>query len=351
MARIRKFIDTDVLTEARARIRHIYECFDTVAVMFSGGKDSLAALHLTKEVRDEFGDDRPINVVFRDEELIQDEVIDFVDGYRQRPWVKMLWFTVPLLSHKFILGQTKSYTQWDPGRPWVRGKPPWGISLAPGDDRVFDQYTMDGFTGEFFTGKTAFITGIRAAESIMRFRASVNKLNDNYINATTAANVSLCKPLFDWQENDVFKYFHDNEIAYCSLYDHQLWTGGNLRVSTPLHAESAKRFDLLRACSPEFYDRVVAVFPEMLAHERYYGDLDRDGIRERYGQSLDGVLSWINENITDEDELRLALKRFKSVAVRAKWSPDSYPPRHILNAFMSGGFKREIMGNGLAVPS
>ncbi len=349
MARVREYIDADVLTEARRRILHILDLHDTIAVMFSGGKDSLAALHLVHEVMQQAGDRRTLNVVFRDEELIQDEIVDFVDHYRRQDWLKMLWFTVPLRSHKYILGVSHSYIQWDPARPWVREKPAWGISLEPGDDRVFDQYTMDGFTSRYFAGKMAFITGIRAAESIMRFRASVNKLNDNYINAVSdpaARNVALCKPLFDWSENDVLKYLHDGGHALCPLYDHQMWNGIGLRVSTPLHAESAKRFDMLRGTSPDFYDRVITVFPEMLAHERYYGDLDSDAVKRRYGESLAGVLAWINENITDEASLELALKRYYSAEGRARQWPESYPPRHLLNAFMSGAYKREIIPAG-----
>lgn len=150
MARVRAYIDTDVLTEAKKRIHHIFDTFDTVVVMFSGGKDSLACLHLTREVMAERGITRPLDVVFRDEELIPDEVIDFVDEYRRKDWINMVWFTVPLASTKYVLGVVRSYVQWDPAREgnWVREKPAWGESLPPGDDRVFDQYSMDGFTAQ-----------------------------------------------------------------------------------------------------------------------------------------------------------------------------------------------------------
>jgi predicted phosphoadenosine phosphosulfate sulfurtransferase len=37
MPRARAYIGTDVLTEAKKRIHHIFDLFDSVVVMFSGG--------------------------------------------------------------------------------------------------------------------------------------------------------------------------------------------------------------------------------------------------------------------------------------------------------------------------
>src|ERR1019366_6623572 len=95
-------LNMDVLEAARQRIDGILDRYDTVAVAFSGGKDSLVTLHLVREQMQARNPQAVVPVIFRDEEVIPNTVIDFVDSYRQRPWVKMLWFTVPLASTKCV---------------------------------------------------------------------------------------------------------------------------------------------------------------------------------------------------------------------------------------------------------
>ena len=80
MARQRNFIETDVLTEAKKRINHIYDLHDNVVSSFSGGKDSAVLINLHWEVAKERGYDS-IDVVFRDEELVPTAVLDTVQWY------------------------------------------------------------------------------------------------------------------------------------------------------------------------------------------------------------------------------------------------------------------------------
>ncbi|MBN7317901.1 nucleotidyltransferase [Mycobacterium phage prophi79-1] len=342
---VREFIDANVLDEARRRMHHIYDVFDTVLVAFSGGKDSLVCVHLAREVALERGDERPIKVVFRDEELIPDSVVQFVDEYRRLDWVDLRWYCMPLASTKYILGTSTQYIQWDPNREHIRPEPDWAItpaSLGLPNDRVYDQYSMDTLAAKGEKGKVAMVTGVRAAESLMRFRALTAKLTENYINTTTDPRVFTVKPIFDWQEDDVFRYFYDYDIRYCPTYDAQLWAKEPLRVSTPLHAERAKRFDNIRAYEPMFYDQVIALFPEMAVQERYYSELDRAAIIQRYGASLDGVQAWIDDTIEDEQQKAKALKELRSIRIKQVKTPEAYPSDYVLTQFMAGAYKRSI---------
>ncbi|QFG05481.1 PAPS reductase domain protein [Bacillus phage 031MP004] len=350
MSKMKGYIDANVYEEAKRRIKHVMNTFDKLYVAFSGGKDSLAALHLVEEVYREEGLTDKVNVIFRDEELIPDDVIDFVQEYYSSGKYNFKYFAVPLKSQKFILGKTYEYIQWDEHREWVREKPPFAITGEKGV--IYDQYTLDEYATREDKGRVAIITGIRADESLVRFRAAVNKRDENYINASSIPNVKLVKPLFDWTEKDIFKYFYDNDIRYCHIYDKQVWNKEELRVSTPIHAERAKRFDKLKSIYPQFYQQIVSIFPEMLVQERYWKDYDRYGIIDKYPNTWDGVLQYIKENITDPAEQKLAktrlihAKTFRENTMKknpkTKKNFGGYPLLYVFKTIVDGGYKRKI---------
>jgi len=347
------YLDIDVLTMAKRRIKHVYETFDELWVAFSGGKDSLVTLHLVEEVLREQGYAGKINVVFRDEELIPDDVISFVQAYARDPKYNFVYLAVPLLSQKFILGRTCEYIQWDWKRDWLRPKPEMAITdLGAGPNKVYDQYSMDQAVFGRLKGSVAVINGIRADESLIRYSSCVNKRNENYINATDSPKVKFVKPIYDWSVMDIFRYLYDRQIKYCGIYDNQLWNKMKLRVATPLHAEAAKTFGKWRTLYPVFYEQLISIFPEMLAQERYWDDLDRYSIIYAYPRTWDGIFEYIRENIEDRPQRILARDRVQSAKERRERhqrngtaSPENfwgYPLLYVFKIVVAGQYKRVI---------
>lgn len=333
-------LEIDVYTAAKERIRHIMDIFDTLVVCFSGGKDSLTVLHLVKEVYDEMGIQTPINVVFRDEELIPDDVINFVQGYAKQPWINMTYYACQLESNKYILGKTYEYVQWDKNRKWLRPKPENAVTLD--DNHIYDQYSMDNEIVKNFKGKVALMNGIRAQESIVRFRSCVNKKNENYICASSSARAMMCKPIYDWSEDDIFRYFYEKNITYCKIYDIQHLNGEAMRVATPLHAESAKKFHKIKTRYPLFYQQLVDIFPEMLLQERYYGEIDQYAMMHQYPQTFEGIQQYCMDHITDRSQRSLALKRLEEVK---RWigKTDGYTIKGVFKQIITGAYKRTLL--------
>lgn len=346
-----RYLDVDVLTEAKNRIRHVMNCFDKIYVAFSGGKDSLVVLRLVEEVYKECGMTTPVDVIFRDEELIPDPVIDFVQWhYHQRHRFNLRYYAVPLANQRFILGALRPYIQWDIKRRWVRPKPDYAIASwgKKWDENPGIQHDVDRLTFQGEKGKIALLNGVRADESLTRYRSCVNKRNENYINATESKNVKFVKPIFDWSQKDVFKYFYDRKIRYCPIYDMQMWAKVNLRVATPLHAKAFKTLSKMRTMYPIFYQQMLNIWPDIDTHARYWGNVDRLGVIAKYPASWAGIEQYIVDNMPEENQAFAAEILRSRRVIRENQihsNPENfggYPALHIFRSIVVGDYLKGI---------
>jgi predicted phosphoadenosine phosphosulfate sulfurtransferase len=338
-----RWIDKDVLTAARERTAHIFDTFDNVSVSFSGGKDSLVCLYLAKEAAEARGK-LPLQVHFYDQELIPDSVVNFMLEVRQYDWVDLTWFCLPLPSSKYILGKVFPYVQWGEGRKWFREMPEFAVRGKPGV--IYDKDEYDQFLAARYRGSLACILGIRAQESLMRLRSCLNKVNENYINASGARSMKKCKPIYDWSEADVLKFFSDFQIPFCSIYESQSIAGRPLRVASPFQAEAAKTLAYERKYDGEYFNRLMEAFPEMQVQWRYQKDIDMAAKAERYEQTFTGIEQFIREEVSGKEQISKAFKTLQACRGLYGKKPEAYPIEHIFRHFIRGGFRKMPMPLG-----
>jgi predicted phosphoadenosine phosphosulfate sulfurtransferase len=345
------YLDQNVYEAALDRIEKIYNGHDEVWVSFSGGKDSLVMLKLVEEYFERENITDKINVVFRDEEMINSFVREFVLTFVDNPKYNFKYYTTQLESEIYILGKKEKYIQWDEGRSWVVPKPKCGIT----EKGVFDQYTFDPVV--FNTKKRCCtMVGIRAAESLLRF-AGITMSKVSYLTKNPAMkNGYIGKPIYDWEEKDVFRYFYDKKIDYCQVYDMQIFNKDSLRVATVLHAEAAKNLHKVKTLDPVLYNQIIDIFPEVEIQARYYKDVIKGSTdkiayeyKEKAGDCWSAILLYIEENIKDKYQYNKAMYSVARARKTRNNNKDNenifggYPALYVFKKVIGGDYKRTFI--------
>jgi predicted phosphoadenosine phosphosulfate sulfurtransferase len=271
------------------------------------------------------------------------------------PWVRMHHFCVPVTMTAMAFNKQFQYTTWDKTRPNMCAIPDYAIrpDAEAWNNRKWFLEDLDSFNTQFFVGKVALINGVRSQESRMRWRASVSKLVDSYINKSGSKKASLCKPIYDWLDKDIYKYLYDNKLQYAKTYDQQLFAKMKLRTGPYMHSESQDALKKLRTIDPEFYDRMLKIFPSQLLQEKYAPEMDKKSIIEKYGHSIGGIEQYIKEHYAEGMPRTLALNRLYEIykmkeATQHKSAnvisdEGSFPLWYVLRYFIRGNTMNRLM--------
>lgn len=255
------------------RLKYIFDEFENIIVSVSGGKDSTVLCWSALQEAKRRG--RKIGVFFLDEEVVYQSTID------QITWLMnlypentvRLWYQFP-----FKLTNATSYSQgqlicWEPGKHqlWMRPKVSYSTQHMPWDaDKVTIRDKVKGFgfydVLDNFQRRehTAFLVGLRATESMNRFRA-VSK-NPGYKDCYWSTKVDGVEgsasfyPLYDWNFHDIWAYIYRNGIRYSRIYDYQFKKGmpqSEIRVSSLIHEKSYKALVDLPEFEPKTYDKLL----------------------------------------------------------------------------------------------
>jgi predicted phosphoadenosine phosphosulfate sulfurtransferase len=169
-----KQLPINVVEAAKARIRWMIKEYDEVVVAFSGGKDSLVVLTLVDMVYKELGITKKVKVKFMDEELVSDEIIDFVYQVAESGRFDFGWYCLNMYVGFYVMGKHKPFVTWQKERPWHRQPPDRdyviydiGVDTTACNENSISQYM---YNDEFSRNQTCVeLTGIRADESMKRF--------------------------------------------------------------------------------------------------------------------------------------------------------------------------------------
>jgi predicted phosphoadenosine phosphosulfate sulfurtransferase len=264
-----KDTERDVLTAARDRMDTLYQRFDRVYVMFSGGKDSSVCLHLAIEAARKYGK-LPVEATFYDEEAIYPTTVEYVERIRHDPDVKLYWYCLPI-QHRNACSRSEPY--WHPWHPdqrekWCAPFPATGLSElpvpgAPSKFRPMPELGAWSVLPRSPKETIVQVLGIRAQESPRRRLAVSHREHENWLmygGSGPNNQVSTAYPIYDWTSIDVWFYPQLHGFDHNRTYDLFDMAGVPLnlqRVCPPFGEEPLAALYLYQIIAPEMWDKMV----------------------------------------------------------------------------------------------
>lgn len=254
--------DESTLDAARRRFQHLYDRFDKVVVSFSGGKDSTVCLNLALEAAHR-NKRLPLDVYFWDEEAIHPETIEYVERVRQRDDVRFKWLCIPVQHRNACSRKEPYWYPWDPAKQhlWVRPMPENVITHLPGFQMGMSVPELAHLVYTADEGTVADVRGLRADESLRRYRAVARRVADNWIGGARDGYSFPVSPIYDWTAVDVWAAPRLFGWDYNRAYDVMEKVGmafNDQRVCPPYGEEPLSGLWIYAECWPEMWHKMIA---------------------------------------------------------------------------------------------
>lgn len=276
---MKKYLEKNVYEALQDRLKFIFDNFDNIYVSFSGGKDSGLLLNMVLSYKRRNKIAKKIGVFHQDFEAQYQTTTDFVSRMFENNLrdIEPYWVCLPMGSRCAVSNYQMYWYPWDPDKEelWVRPMPkmPYIINM---DNNPFDFYRykmvqedLYAEFGEWYSrqkkDKTICLLGIRADESLNRYRAYANDrktiMQGNQWTTKMGENWWNAYPIYDWTTKDVWIANGKFDYDYNRIYD-LFWKAGlsisQMRVASPYHESAKESLNLYRVLEPATWVRVVS---------------------------------------------------------------------------------------------
>jgi predicted phosphoadenosine phosphosulfate sulfurtransferase len=269
----KKYLEVDVLTAARDRIKTVFDNFERIYIAFSGGKDSSVMFHLVMDEAIKRG--RKVAVMFIDFEAQYADTIKHVhemfDLYRGN--IDPHWICIPMLLRNAVTNYEPRWICWDEDKQeiWIREKPelartekdyPFALPKMEFEEFIvlFGRWYGQG-------KRTAAFIAIRAQESLHRYCAIATwekrELTFNGYRWTTKIidNVYNIYPIYDWLTEDIWRYHSKYpDKPHNKIYDKMQMAGvpmSHQRLCQPFGDDQRRGLWLYHILEPATWFKLV----------------------------------------------------------------------------------------------
>lgn len=271
----KKYLDINVLEASKDRISKAFDNLEKIYISFSGGKDSTVMTHLVLEEAKKRN--RKVGLLIIDLEAQYNNTIEHIkrtiEMYKDN--IELHWVCGQFLLRNAVTNYQPRWTCWDEEKKdiWVREKPELAADLSQYDFYVpkmeFEEFMV--LFGEWYSGygkyKTGAFIGIRADESLHRYRAIVAEKNGIMLNGwkwTTKISKNLFNiyPIYDWRTEDIWVYQGKNKhLTSNAIYSKMSKAGVKIseqRLCQPYGDDQRKGLWLYHILEPDVWYKLIA---------------------------------------------------------------------------------------------
>lgn len=266
------YLGNNVLDESINRVSYIFDNFENIYLSFSAGKDSTVMFHVV--MAEAIKRNRKIGVLFIDWECQFDLTIyhakEMFERYREN--IVLYWVQLEILTNNASSMHEPTWKSFDDDKKelWVRDKEKNTINYKEFFPFYYDNITFEEFIvlfGEWYSqGKpTACFVGIRAQESLNRFRAiardDISRFEGKKYTVKNSDSVYNVYPIYDWKATDIWTYYAKHKKPYNKIYDLMHKAGlsiHQMRIDEPFGDEARKNLWLYHIIEPKTWAKMVA---------------------------------------------------------------------------------------------